>query len=67
MCVEKFNLLQTCCEPSDEQLAQLMREVAALARERAELANRALMATIADETAKVRMRYGLNYIPPTER
>ncbi|MDB5813856.1 MAG: hypothetical protein JWN23_973 [Rhodocyclales bacterium] len=65
MCTEKFDLLQTCCEPTDEQLAQLMREVAAAARERAELANRALMATIAKETAKVRLRYGLSYFPRT--
>jgi hypothetical protein len=63
MCTGKFDLLQTCCEPSDEQLAQLMREVAAAARERAELANRTLMATIAEETARVRARYGLGYFP----
>ena len=54
------NLLDCEREPSDEQLEQLMRTVAAEARAKAAVANRALKDTLAREMALVRERHGLS-------
>ncbi|MCW5222239.1 hypothetical protein D5041_01105 [Verminephrobacter aporrectodeae subsp. tuberculatae] len=53
------NLLDCSREPSDEQLEDLMRDVAAEARAKATLANTALRNTLAAQTAEVRARYHL--------
>jgi hypothetical protein len=57
------NLLDCSREPSDEQLENLMREVAADARAKVTVANCALQNTLAAEVAEVRAHYQL-YCPP---
>ena len=60
----RVDLLDSDCEPTDEQLEQLMCAVAERAREQAALANQALATRLAEETAAVRQRYNLAYFPP---
>jgi hypothetical protein len=59
------NLLDCSCEPSDEQLENVMREVAIDARAKATVANNALQNTIAAQAAEVRARYHLSCPPVT--
>jgi hypothetical protein len=56
------NLLDCSREPSDEQLATLMRSVAAESRAKATVANSALTHTLQRQVAEVRQRYHLS--PP---
>ncbi len=59
VCLSKVNLLDVECEPTDEQLAELMRAVIEEVRVKASIANQALANTIAEEVAKAKSRYGL--------
>ncbi|MCL2020871.1 MAG: hypothetical protein FWG81_01905 [Betaproteobacteria bacterium] len=53
----KVNLLDCLQEPSDEQLDMLMREALLDARDRAEIANAALMDTLQKKIDEVCLRY----------
>lgn len=63
----KANLLDCSLEPTDEQLDDLMRGVAAEALAKARVANTALMQDVHRQVAEVRERYRLTREPTAGR